>query len=455
MLKKLLCICFMSLCWAFAAIAQSQPRGADVTLYFPQFADGGDNSARWQTTFIFSNPDKTTSATVELFLLDAQGNGSPMNFGAGSSAYFSFTLPSMGTKVLRSTAASTTAQVGWAIAFASIPVQGTMLYRLYANGVPKTEVSAPPTLPTTRYNAPANRLSGVAINNAYSSASITVDLKFYDSSGQRVAGTQSVTVPPLGHQAVMLWQLFPTLTNDTGTVILTAHNATSPYNDEFVALVLSSDDLGIWSGLPDGAAAWPIAHWERIRYVYYDVLNAALKSGVLTSSPTLKITYGNEINARAYSDGSTVEVTMGLSQLLSDSPSELAFAIAHELGHMCQLRYGKNTFNSNSELDADVWGFFLMMGAGYDPYGSAGTLGKLMLVFGSAGLLNQWFDDIFNPHTSFANRIDNLYQTSSAACNLSPELNSICSKYKGMYHPNFPAGAPLGIKPPVDPVVIK
>jgi hypothetical protein len=95
MFRKLLCIYFISLYWTLAAFGQFQPRGADVTLYFPQFADGGDNSARWQTTFIFSNPDSSVSATVQLWTLDAYGKGLPMNFGGGSSTYFSFVLPPM------------------------------------------------------------------------------------------------------------------------------------------------------------------------------------------------------------------------------------------------------------------------------------------------------------------------------------------------------------------------
>lgn len=112
------------------------------------------------------------------------------------------------------------------------------------------------------------------------------------------------------------------------------------------------------------------------------------------------------------------------------------------LGHMYQLKHG-NTFSSNRELDADVWGTFLALGAGYDPYGAAGALGKLGMATGSAGIIAQIFDDILDPHTSFANRLDNLYQTMTVACGIST-LKAACDAYKKRVHPNFPPSVPLG-----------
>jgi hypothetical protein len=84
----------------------------------------------------------------------------------------------------------------------------------------------------------------------------------------------------------------------------------------------------------------------------------------------------------------------------------------------------------NRELDADAWGFFLVMGAGYDPYGSAGALGKLDMLFRHPGLLGEWFDDISDPHTSLANRIDNLQVTLGAVCNLNSEIKTICNELR-------------------------
>ncbi len=92
--------------------------------------------------------------------------------------------------------------------------------------------------------------------------------------------------------------------------------------------------------------------------------------------------------------------------------------------------------------------------AGYDPYGSAGMLGKLGMASGSAGLITQIYDDILDPHTSFANRMDNLYQTLTAACSYSPSTRAFCSTYKNIFHPNFPPTAPLKKTSPALPALI-
>jgi hypothetical protein len=55
------------------------------------------------------------------------------------------------------------------------------------------------------------------------------------------------------------------------------------------------------------------------------VANAAVNNGILPSTPTLNILDGQIINAYAQG-GSSVSIPLGLSQLISDSPSELAFA---------------------------------------------------------------------------------------------------------------------------------
>ena len=67
--------------------------------------------------------------------------------------------------------------------------------------------------------------------------------------------------------------------------------------------------------------------------VYRQVSNAAVNAGYTSAVPDLKILGGQVVNAYPQG-GSTVSVTLGLSQLISDSPSELAFALAHELGHI-------------------------------------------------------------------------------------------------------------------------
>jgi len=430
--------------FSLSAFGQTLPPGsANVNLYFPQLADGGDTSARWQTTFIFNNPDDSTNATVELLLLDNEGNFLFIDFGAGGDFYHSFTLAPRATKVLRSVSRSTTMVVGWAIAESSIPVQATLFYRLFVNGTPTVEVAAPPALQTTRYSAPANRLSGIALANRYTSGPIEVDLVFFDSQGRQIANPETIPVPALGHRSKMLFEIFPTLTEEMGTVVMTAHDSTSPFDDQFIGYVISSDSAGIWSSLPSGAISFPFSHRERIQLVYSNVLNVALKNNYLNSSPQLIITGEYTINARAYTNNSTIEISLGLSQLLAEADSELANVVGHELGHMIQHVSGNQFVFFNKELDADIWGMLLALGAGYDPYGAGGALGKLMMVSGSTGLITQFEQDIFDPHTSFSSRMGNLYQSFTDACNLNPLIKTLCNNYKNKVHPNFPNSAPL------------
>jgi hypothetical protein len=83
-----------------------------------------------------------------------------------------------------------------------------------------------------------------------------------------------------------------------------------------------------------------------------------------------------------------------------------------------------------------------MLLAGYDPYGAAGALAKLNMVSGPAGILAANFDDLPDPHVSFASRLDSMFSTLSMACG-QPALSLYCSAYKSVIHPNFPPGAPF------------
>ena len=70
--------------------------------------------------------------------------------------------------------------------------------------------------------------------------------------------------------------------------------------------------------------------------------------------------------------------------LSSNSESELAFAVAHEIGHVIQFRTNFTKLSTdNLELDADFWGLLLSLVAGYDPYAGAGTLAKLAMANGN------------------------------------------------------------------------
>jgi hypothetical protein len=222
--------------------------------------------------------------------------------------------------------------------------------------------------------------------------------------------------------------------------------------DYFLAWTLNGDS-GVISSLPSGRLAWPISHGERILLVYAKVFDAAQRAlsglGVdLTAAPatTLQISSDPVINAFASPNG-TVQINLALSELISDSPSELAFAIAHELGHMVQYRTKRFAFSPNAEFDADTYGMLFSLFAGFDPYAAAGTLAKFDMARGQAGLLAQVFDNFSGDlHGSFNERIAAVFGTIQILCAI-PSYAPTCALYKSAVHPHIPNPAPLSINP--------
>ena len=166
----------------------------------------------------------------------------------------------------------------------------------------------------------------------------------------------------------------------------------------------------------------------------------------------LDISEDSVINAYGGLDG--IQINLALAELLSDSESELAFIIGHELGHVYQLRTGKQVFDHNRELDADVWGLFLSLIAGYDPYAGAGTLAKMAMANGQADLQSQYtqeisriFDATDTRHGSFNSRMDHIYTTIEDFCDFDPEAKDICDRYRSVFHPHLPGGKLLTAGP--------
>jgi predicted Zn-dependent protease len=100
--------------------------------------------------------------------------------------------------------------------------------------------------------------------------------------------------------------------------------------------------------------------------------------------------------------------------------------------------------STNRESDADIWGLILSMSAGYDPYAAAGTLAKLAMAAGKAGLTRQFEDELSSDaHKSFNSRLDFVFDSLFIACNSSAAAKANCDEYKRIAHPNFPPSVPL------------
>ncbi|HVW10045.1 MAG TPA: hypothetical protein VHC90_15760 [Bryobacteraceae bacterium] len=428
------------------AQVEEEPEGAHVDLYFPHLADGGPASAKWQTAITLLNPSVLSTATASLYFFGDDGTPLSLDFGSGPTNTVTVQIPASGSIILRSTAASSQTLTGAAVSVSTLPLVGTVQFRLIENGVPQSEVSALATSPGVSYLSPANYYTGIALANIYSSPlSLTVGLA--DSKGI-AAGTTTVTVPATGHRSFNVFSLFPSLPSTfTGSVKISA----AP-NTYFVGWTLSADATGVFSSYPPGTQAWPVSHEDRIRDVYFKDLDAAqyLSNGLGLglqfdqSTVPLHVLSDKILNAYASSTDNSVNIELALSELISDSPSELAFAVAHEMGHTIQFRLHKNLFvASNTEYDADQWGMIISLIAGYDPYAAAGTLAKLSMATDQAGLVAQVFDNINGDlHGSFNNRIDLVYQNIVAVCSAA---GSFCPTYRLNFHPDFPTTTPLVI----------
>jgi hypothetical protein len=424
------------------------PTGAHVNLYFPHLADGGPTFGQWQTSVEFVNPSATLTAHVQLNLYGDEGFPLSLDFGSGAHPIHMFTVPPGGSTILRSTIASNFIVTGQAVATSDIPLQGTVLFRNIVNSTPNVELSAPATLPTSKYVSLATQGMGVALANVSGSAK-TFQVAAVDSSGT-VLTSATIGVAGLGHKSFNLFQVLPSLAADFhGSIVITPQIP----GDQVLAWTLNVD-RGLISTLPSGPLEWPVSHADRIQLVFNRLLAVApaLLAGLgnnlsLQNAPKLVISSDLSVNAFANSN-QTVQINLALSELVSDSPSELAFLVAHDLAHIAQIRSGGLTVllpndATNKEADADLIAMILVLNAGYDPYGAAGAIGKLMMANGSAGLVSQFFDNLSDTTVAFSPaRINSMLGVINSACSYAT-MSGFCAPYKTTIHPHFPGSAPL------------
>lgn len=122
------------------AFAQFEPESAHVRLYLPQIADGGPPDNQWQTVLTFMNPSFSTPADVSIAFFSNDGKPLPLDFGEEPSVEKSFSMPPQAVRIYRSKAGKI-AVTGWAMASASIPIQGVASFRRYENGIGRLEVA--------------------------------------------------------------------------------------------------------------------------------------------------------------------------------------------------------------------------------------------------------------------------------------------------------------------------
>ena len=420
--------------------AQPIPRGAHTNLYFPHIANGGEAAARWQMRFVFDNPHATATARVDLSFWGDNGSPLAVDLRSGPSTVHTFTVPPQGSRVFRTVLSAGPTVTGWAFAGCSLPVQAVAAFRLIENGTPKYEINAEPTPLSHTFRFPVTAFTGVAVSNIYL-VPMTVQGGLLNANGQ-VVQQAGITVPAGGHVSFVVPERFPGVgPNFEGTLEPFDSSVNPP---DFLAWAVRGDSTGVLSTLPSGGYKWPSNRWDDIWLAYLTVLQAARDLDPVFSAPIrLDISPALEVNAYARG-GNVVTVNLAMAELISDSPSELAWLVGHELGHIYQQRSRLNFF-ANPEDDADVWGLLLSLLAGYDPYAAAGTLSKMAMAADDSSLTGQFIDDLnfTDAHNSFSTRITKVFDFVQSVCTLSVEANQFCEQYKQAAHPHFPSDAPL------------
>ena len=287
---------------SFAQITISQ--SAHVNLYFPRLVDGGPPEQQWQTTFTFGNSDSGSTATVILVLLDPEGQLLTLDLGSGPNSVFVFTVPPLGSTILRSQIASKDQAVGWAVAASTLPLQGNVEFRTIVNGVPQLAITAEATIPSHRYFYPANFFTSFAFSNIYPDRSVSIAVTVRNAQGQQV-GQVNETVPANGHRAFTLLGRFPGLgVNFEGTVDLACPSCSSVAR-YFVAWAMRSDGVGVISSLPPGRFKAPASHFDEIWLAFLAVLNVAraFSPEVFAEGEPIELQIGteSEINANGVS----------------------------------------------------------------------------------------------------------------------------------------------------------
>jgi hypothetical protein len=219
-----------------------------LTYYFPQLAFGGG----WQTTLTYVNYAPQSTSCQTTFYANS-GAALTVPFGGAPQSMRTDAL-APGATLHQQTTADPSAAVtsAWAVALCDSPVQASILYRYYNQGVAQGEAGVnASTAPTTEFVTFAQTNTGIAYANP-STAPATVTITALNASGTAL-GSNMVALAPNAHGAANVGPLLG-LNSFTGSVQITS---TVP----IVSLSLNAEAFPVFSALPPGdlPAGTPLA----------------------------------------------------------------------------------------------------------------------------------------------------------------------------------------------------
>ena len=425
------------------------PEKAASVSYFPWIADGQVSPIEYWQLVITATYTSVADQGVILTFYKADGTPFALDFGSGPSSQVSIGGGPAATTVLTSTAAESFTG-GWASAVGSAPFFIRIEYRDYVNQgtaqapnwVVVNDISTTPTSPTVKYLQEVNANTGIAIANPVAAA-INPLVTVRDGGGN-VLLQQAVNVPANGLIVDVLYQLFPSLgltatSSFQGLLEIDAGQTQQgglTYMGTFVAWC-AGYAAGRTFTLPDGSSSYPRDEtstasnaFNRLVNVFPQLLTFQMTQGFPPPLVVLGATAGGgspEGGGYPY-----VQYDTELIRLMGDSEGEVAFALAHGLGHWFQEHNphcssptthficDATTNGADREEDADEFALFLLQQAGYDTYSAYGAIAKLSILVGN-GTLNQSPNDINDgtgtgTYATYAERIAHLQTALSYLC---------------------------------------
>jgi hypothetical protein len=198
----------------------------------------------WESTLTYINYSQESVTCTTNFYGDS---GAPLGvpFAQGTVTTRTDVLAPGGSIHDPTTAPHTgTVVEGWAQGTCTGPVQASMLFRVYTNGVPLDEAGVNgETAPTTEFATFAQTLTGIAYANPSATQSATITFTVYDNAGT-LLGQNITLLGPLAHGASNIGPLLG-LSSFTGFVKITS---TIP----IISLSLNYESAPIFSSLPPG-----------------------------------------------------------------------------------------------------------------------------------------------------------------------------------------------------------
>ena len=219
---------------------------ANQTYYFSDVAFAGNYgpNSGYQTTLTYVNYSPQPVTCVTNFYSDA-GTPLAVPFASGTVTARTDVLQP-GRSIHDQTVAVLSAPLGqgWAQASCTGPVQASVLYRFFQQGVPAGEAGVnAETSATTKFATFAETKTGVAYANPSTTQATTITITALSAAGAKL-GSTNITLGPLAHGAANVGPLLG-LQSFTGSILITS---TLP----IISLSLNFEAAPQSSSLPPG-----------------------------------------------------------------------------------------------------------------------------------------------------------------------------------------------------------